>query len=198
MASILPVGNSAEGPVTMVSIGGVTHVAEGARPERYTTARLVLRKVAPEDVDAMVALHADPDAVRFRPEGASPPAQSRLLFSSWLDHWSEFGFGYWTIELAGSGELAGFGGLQLAYSDDGPYLNLFYRLFPRHWGHGYAPEMVGAAVEWGRRAFPDLPIMIITPTENVPAQRVAKKTGFSEVRRAWFQGALSCFFRMPG
>jgi RimJ/RimL family protein N-acetyltransferase len=176
----------------------VTHVAEGARPERFTTARLVLRKVAPDDVDAMVALHADPDAVRFRPEGASPPDQSRLLFSSWLDHWAEFGFGYWAIELVRSGELIGFGGLQLAYSDDGPYLNVFYRLFPRFWGRGYAPEMVAAAAEWGRRAFPDLPIMIITPTENAPAQRVAVKMGFTEVRRAWFQGALSCFFRLPG
>jgi RimJ/RimL family protein N-acetyltransferase len=180
----------------------VTHVADNARPERITTVRLVLRRVVPDDVDAMTALHADPDAVRHRPEGASPPDQSRLLFSSWLDHWAEFGFGYWAIELARTGDLIGFGGLQLAYSEgddtDGPYLNMFYRLFPRAWGHGYAPEMVDAAVCWGRRAFPDLPIMIITPVVNTPARRVAEKMGFTEVRQAWFQGALSCFFRLPG
>ncbi len=42
-----------------------------------------------------------------------------------------------------------------------------------------------------------LPMMIITPTVNLPAQRVAVKLGFSEVRRAWFQGTLCCFFRHP-
>ena len=162
------------------------------------TARLVLRKVALTDTDAMIALHADPAAVRHRPEGIGDPDHSRLLFSSWLDHWAEFGFGYWTIELAGTGELAGFGGLQLAYAEGGTYLNVFYRLFPRFWGHGYAPEMVTAAVEWGRREFPELPIMIITPTENTPARRVAEKLGFTEARTAYFQGALSCFFELQG
>ncbi len=181
----------------MVSIGEVTQVADGDRPEWVPTKRLLLRRVTPDDVDAMIAIHADPDVVRFRPEGVSSPGESRQVFSSWLDHWAEFGFGYWAIELADTGELIGFGGLQLSYDDDGPYLNMFYRLFPAHWGHGYAPEMVTVAVEWGRRVLPRLPILIITPTENVPAQRVARKLGFTEIRRAWFQGTLCCFFQHP-
>ncbi|MDQ3789995.1 MAG: GNAT family N-acetyltransferase, partial [Actinomycetota bacterium] len=59
------------------------------------------------------------------------------------------------------------------------------------------PEMVTAATEWGRRVLPGLPILIITPTRNVPAQRVALKLGFVEIRRAWFQGTLCCFFQHP-
>ncbi|TDV54026.1 GNAT family N-acetyltransferase [Actinophytocola oryzae] len=176
----------------------MTQVSESARPERLATARLVLRRIAPTDVDAMIALHADPDATRHRPEGMSPPEHSRQLFVSWLDHWVEFGYGYWAIELVGTGELAGFGGLQLAYGEDGAYLNVFYRLFPHFWGHGYAPEMVGAAVEWGRRTHPELPILIITPTTNARARRVAEKLGFRWIREAHFQGALSCFFQLPG
>lgn len=177
----------------------MTDVAEGARPERIPTERLVLRKIVPSDVEAMVALHADPDAVRHRPEGLGDPDHSRLLFASWLDHWTEFGFGYWAIELAGTAELAGFGGLQLAFGDwAGSYLNVFYRLFPTFWGRGYAPEMVAAAVEWGRRAYPDLPIFIITPTVNTSARRVAEKTGFTQVREDYFQGAMNCFFQFPG
>ena len=181
----------------MVSIGGVTSTAEGARPDRLTTPRLVLRRLTPADVESVVALHADPLAVRFRPEGVNPPERSRQLFSAWLDHWAEFGYGYWAVEVAATGELAGFGGLQLAH-DENAYLNVFYRLFPRHWGNGYATEMVTAAAAWGRRALPELPIMIITPVVNEPARRVAEKTGFTEVRRAWFQGAHSCFFRLVG
>jgi RimJ/RimL family protein N-acetyltransferase len=176
----------------------VTTVAEGDRPERIVTARLMLRKVAPSDVDTMIALHADPDAVRFRPEGTSPPDQSRLIFASWLDHWTEFGYGYWALDRADTGETVGFGGLQLAWAERGAYLNIFYRLFPHAWGHGYAPEMVAAAVEWAQLMFPDLPITIITPIDNAAARRVAVKTGFTEVRRAHFQGALSCFFELPG
>jgi RimJ/RimL family protein N-acetyltransferase len=181
----------------MVSIGGVTNVTEGARPDRLTTSRLVLRRLVPADAGQVVALHADPDAVRFRPEGVDPPERSRQLFAAWLDHWAEFGFGYWALEVAETGELAGFGGLQLAHDEDA-YLNVFYRLFPRHWGNGYATEMVTAAAEWGRRELPALPIMIITPVVNEPARRVAVKSGFAEVRQAWFQGARSCFFRLVG
>jgi RimJ/RimL family protein N-acetyltransferase len=176
----------------------VTHVAEGAGPERLTTARLVLRRIVPADADAMAALHADPDATRHRPEGTSTPAYSRQLFSSWLDHWAEFGFGYWAIDLAGTGALTGFGGLQLAYADDGAYLNVFYRLFPEFWGHGYAPEMVEAAAAWAAATCPELPVMIITPTTNAPARRVAEKVRAELVREAPFQGALSCFYRLPG
>lgn len=155
----------------------------------------------PTDVEPMIALHADPEATRHRPEGVGDPHHSRQLFASWLDHWAEFGFGYWAIELA-TGELVGFGGLQLAYGPwnetDGSYLNVFYRLFPHFWGHGYAPEMVTAAVEWGRRTLPDLPILIITPTTNAAARRVAEKLGGQLVRQAHFQGALSCFFQLSG
>jgi RimJ/RimL family protein N-acetyltransferase len=176
----------------------MTQVSEGDRPERLATSRLVLREVTPDDAEPMAELHADPDATRYRPEGVSSPEHSRQLFSSWLDHWAEFGFGYWAVEVAGTSDLAGFGGLQLAYGDDGPYLNVFYRLFPRFWGKGYAPEMVTAAVEWGHRVLPSLPIMIITPTSNFAARRVAEKLGFTQVREAHFQGALSCFFLLPG
>ncbi len=187
----------ARSSVAVASIGTVSQVAEDARPERVHTERLVLRKVEPADVDAMTALHADPAAVRHRPEGPGSPDQSRLLFASWLDHWAEFGFGYWTIELTRTGETIGFGGLQLAHAGDGMYLNVFYRLFPSEWGRGYAPEMVAAAVGWARQELPGLPITIITPTENVAARRVAEKMGFAEVRQAYFQGALSCFFELP-
>lgn len=159
----------------------------------------MLRKVGPTDVNAMVALHADPAAVQHRPEGVADPEYSRLVFSSWLDHWAEFGFGYWAVELAGTGELVGFGGMQLAFADlIGTYLNVFYRFFPRFWGRGYAPEMVAAAAVWGRREFPDVPIYIITPTVNSPARRVAEKAGFTMVREADFMGAPNCFFELRG
>lgn len=184
----------------MVSIGTVSPGAEDARPDWVETGRLVLRKVEPADVDALIALHADPEAVRHRPEGPDEPDQSRLLFASWLDHWAEFGFGYWTIQLTRTGETIGFGGLQLAHADsttEGMYLNVFYRLFPAAWGHGYAPEMVAAAADWARLALPALPVVIITPTVNAAARRVAVKTGFVEVRQAPFQGAPSCFFELP-
>jgi histidinol-phosphate aminotransferase len=175
----------------------VIDIAPGDRPERLETARLVLRKVEPGDAGAMVTLHADPDAVRHRPEGAAPPDEARLLFASWLDHWAEHGFGYWAITLSATADLIGFGGLQLAESAAGPYLNVFYRLFPNVWGRGYAPEMVVAAVGWARQTLPELPVTIITPTSNTAAIRVAAKLGFTEVRRAYFQGALSCFFELP-
>ncbi|KAA2259462.1 GNAT family N-acetyltransferase [Solihabitans fulvus] len=149
-------------------------------PDEVRTARLLLRRVRADDLAAALEIHTDPENYRYEPNGAPSATEARGLLTSWLAHWAEHGFGYWAIELPGTGEVIGFGGVRLSVSeDDGTeQLNLYYRFRPAAWGNGYAPEMAAAAIEWADRCVPGRPITIIANVENTPSNRVAEKLGF--------------------
>ncbi|EWC60452.1 GCN5-related N-acetyltransferase [Actinokineospora spheciospongiae] len=159
------------------------------------TERLVLRPVDRADIAAAVAIQGDPRTCRHRPGGPSSPAETSAQLDFWLEHWRTHGFGYWSITLPDDAAVLGFGGLQLGEFDGHRYLNLYYRLRPRAWGHGYAPEMAGAALDWAAAERPDLPVWIITTLDNEPARRVADKLGFTEFRQAEYTGAPCRFYR---
>lgn len=167
-------------------------------PEEVRTERLLLRRVTPADLDLVVALHGDPEATRYRPAGPRTPEQSKEMLDGWLAHWAEHGFGYWAMVLPGTGRTIGFGGVGHKELHGEPHLNIHFRLTPSAWGHGYAPEMVAAALALGQRVRPDLTILIITNVHNGPAVRVAQKTGFVEFRQGDFAGGWFRFFRHIG
>jgi RimJ/RimL family protein N-acetyltransferase len=169
-------------------------------PTEVRTTRLRLRRLEPADLDAVATLQADPETTRLRPGGSSR-AESAALLDEWVAHWTAHGFGYWAIEPSdptGPDRLIGIGGLQHRHRDGDHYLNVYYRITPGAWGHGYAPEVVTAAVTWATAALPDLPIMIITNTDNHQARRVADKTGFIEVKQDLYSGAPAVFLRYAG
>ncbi|MBW4716495.1 GNAT family N-acetyltransferase [Saccharothrix obliqua] len=150
-------------------------------PELIRTDRLLLRRVGPGDLRAAITVLADPEANRFNRAGTPTPAGAADQLVEWQAHWARDGIGYWAVVLAETGEIIGFGGLRHHELDGEPTFNLFYRLRPRHWGRGYAPEMARAAVEWADRERPERPVVIITDLDNKPSQRVAEKLGFAHV-----------------
>lgn len=167
-------------------------------PDEVRTQRLLLRRVTLDDFDAAVSIHAEPEATRYRSSGPATPDETRKLLEGWLAHWTEHGFGYWAIVLPETGEIIGFGGVRFSYLGGEQYLNVYYRLSPTAWGHGYAPEMVKAAVTWAERALPAVPILVITNVDNTPAMKVAEKAGFAEFRQGEFAGVPSRFYRYVG
>jgi RimJ/RimL family protein N-acetyltransferase len=145
-------------------------------PDELHTERLRLRRVVAEDLVSALAIMGDPGTNRHNPDGTPTPEQTAEQLTSWLDHWSRDGIGYWAVE--SGGEVIGFGGLRTYDLDGEPTLNLFYRFTPSHWGFGYATEMARAAVTWAEEFRPDRPVVILTGLDNKPSQRVAEKVGF--------------------
>jgi len=164
-------------------------------PDELRTARLVLRRVTPADADAAIAIHADPETTRYRPDGAASPEQTRALLDDWIAHWAAHGFGYWAIVLADIGKTIGFGGVRYRHVEGELALNVYYRIARSAWGHGYAPEMVAAAVGWAARDLPGVPVMIITNVDNTQAMKVAEKTGFVEAWQGDCDGVPSRYYR---
>ncbi|WP_436501927.1 GNAT family N-acetyltransferase [Actinokineospora sp. HUAS TT18] len=143
------------------------------------TDRLVLREPTMADLPAMVAVHTDPGATVFEPEGPRTPEQCHVQLTNWIQRWATDGHCYWII-LTDGGPI-GFGGIGLCERDGEPYLNLYFRFTPSAWGHGYATEMATAALDLAARRRPDLPVWIVTAAENQRALRIAEKFGFHPI-----------------
>ncbi|MDN5729598.1 GNAT family N-acetyltransferase [Corynebacterium casei] len=58
-------------------------------------------------------------------------------------------------------------------------LNVYYRFSPESQGKGFAREATTAAIEWGRKECPDLPVVAIIDPANTTSIRLAEKLGFT-------------------
>jgi RimJ/RimL family protein N-acetyltransferase len=158
------------------------------------TPRLVLRPLAEADRANVLEIQNDPRANRFNPH---PPTagETHRKFTYWLTHWREFGFGYLAVVETGSEELIGVSGVQLRDHAGEQMLNLYYRLRPSAWGHGFASEAAAATVDWAERELPQYPVIISVAVDNTPSLRVAERLGFSRYVEADYDGALSRHYR---
>jgi len=149
------------------------------------TARMILRTPRLEDAEAFAAINADPEVVRFVSQtGPLARGESDLLLRRMLEHWEEFGFGWWFADLRATGELLGFVGLSHPRSlpPMADEVEVGWRLARAHWGQGLATEGGAEAVRVGfeERGAERL-ISIIDPA-NTRSLGVARKLGFAHWR----------------
>jgi RimJ/RimL family protein N-acetyltransferase len=138
------------------------------------TERLTLRRPQPADIDAILAVHADPLACAHNPSDAlASHAEAAKLFACWDTHWRSHGFGYWVVRHQDA--TVGFCGVK--YVDE-RVLNLFYRFAPASWGDGIATEAATAVVRWAAR-LPGHAVIARVRPDNVASQRVAVRAGLS-------------------
>lgn len=158
------------------------------------TSRLLLRPFSDDDLPTVIGLQS---ARSTHPHESNPatPAEARLQFETWRQHWLDHGFGYVAVEH--DGRVIGVGGLQNSELHGESVLNLFYRFRPDAWGHGYASEMASAVLAWAAREIPEKPVVIVTNVSNTAARRVAEKLAFSEYRRDLYRGTPAVYYRRP-
>jgi ribosomal-protein-alanine N-acetyltransferase len=146
--------------------------------ERVETERLILRRPVPGDLGAHHRIHADPRSWTHAPDlRHRDVAESERQLLHWLAHWARRGYGYWSVER--EGRVIGFGGLMLleGWRDGEDVLNLYYRVEPESWGHGYATEASRAALDLAARELPDLLVVARIRPTNVESIRVAERVG---------------------
>lgn len=142
------------------------------------TARLSLRPMGIDDVDAFVALHADERVNRFVGSYSREQALERLRANE--RQWAERGHGLCAVHLEENGEFIGRCGLNHWTDFDETELGWTFRA--EAWGRGYATEAAQACLEWGFATL-DAPYFtsMIQPA-NTPSIRVAERLGFSSLR----------------
>lgn len=163
----------------------------GAPEPGIETPRLRLRPLASTDLDALVALDADPAVRRHVDQPEAPTREEvlaglpRLLERNPEDDTPDF----WAVEERETGAFIGWIHLRPLEGHPGA-LDLGYRLRRGAWGRGYASEGAGALVERAVRAGGVERIVAHALEANVASRRVLEKLGLVERARYLHRGAL--------
>jgi RimJ/RimL family protein N-acetyltransferase len=147
-----------------------------APPDAVCTARLRLRPPGDEDLEAIAAMHADPEVmVHF--ERPLDRRATRSFMEGAAGHRAEHGFGFWVVERRSVPGAIGLAGLLVPRFEAHftPCVEVSWRLARAHWGRGYASEAARACLEFGFEALDLEEIVAFTVPANVRSRGLMER-----------------------
>jgi ribosomal-protein-alanine N-acetyltransferase len=156
--------------------------------------RLTLRPFVEADAVPLQRIMGQPDMLQYFPN-SNPPEIDRVerLINYQLEHWEQYGYGWWAIEFVEEKEtrpFIGWAGLQ--YLPDTDEVEVAYMLGRDYWGRGLATEVAREALEYGFEQLKEHEIVGIVHPENIASIRVIEKLGMSfDIRKPYF--GMDCF-----
>jgi len=150
-----------------------------------TTERLVLRPFAPEDLEALVEIHAEESFWWYPLRSAMSAEQTAGFLDRVLERYERDGFGMEALVDRASGALIGWGGLAVPdfLPEILPAVEVGWRLAGAFRGRGLATEAGAASVDFGFTTAGLERIVSIYEPENAASGRVMEKLGFTPWRR---------------
>jgi ribosomal-protein-alanine N-acetyltransferase len=144
------------------------------------TDRLILRRLVPEDLDALYALYSDPEVRRYFPEGTLDYAETKEELVWFLNgHPQNPQLGLWATIYKPTGELIGRCGL-LPWTIDGhPEVEVAYMLAKQFWGQGLATEAAQAIVQYAFNQLGYARLICLIDRDNAASIRVATRIGMA-------------------
>ncbi len=159
------------------------------------TARLIIRRFAPPDLDALAALRADENVMRFIHTVPQTREAVRERIARMINQYDTLGFAQWAVTDKETDALLGWCGL--GYLDDKPpNIEIGYGFGVPHWGKGYATEAARACLRYG---FEELNIPIIAAVampENHASRHVMEKLGFDYLRDSFHWGVDVVYYEL--
>ncbi|HEY6252634.1 MAG TPA: GNAT family N-acetyltransferase [Candidatus Angelobacter sp.] len=152
------------------------------------TSRLFLRHFTMDDLEALVAMHSDPEVSRFL-GGVKTPEQSRERLLEWIAEYQQYGFSKWAVVLRTTGELVGRCGLSLEEVEGASEWELGWTFARAHWGHGYATEAAAAARDHSFSKLGLQRLISLIRPGNFASIRVAERLGMTYQRMVEWNGA---------
>ena len=142
--------------------------------ERLETERLLGRRLAREDFEAVLAMYNDPRVAQWL---GGPRSQDDWLREK-LAHWEEHGYGEWVFHERDGDALVGRAGLRRVRIGDQPEVEVGYMVDADRWRRGFATEMTAAVLEVGFTLGLES-IVAFTLPHNVASRRVMEKCGLT-------------------
>jgi ribosomal-protein-alanine N-acetyltransferase len=161
------------------------------------TARLRSRQMQLEDVDPLLKVFGDADAMRFYP---SPFTREQM--TTWIDwnlrNYKVHGYGLWALVLKETDEVIGDCGLtwQRVSYGDGRDLEAGWHIRRDLWNRGLATEAGLCVCDYARDVLQRERLIAIIGAENVPSQSVARKLGMALERVESLDGRERLIFAM--
>ncbi|MFT7171108.1 MAG: RimJ/RimL family protein N-acetyltransferase [Paracoccaceae bacterium] len=146
----------------------------------FETPRLHVRKIGPEDCEAMLRVYGNEVVVRWVGDGEP---LTREGCARWIDvtlaNYERRGYGMSAVTLAATGEVVGFVGL--VHPGGQEVAELKYALGPPYWGQGYATEVAASMLDYGATEFGLRRVIATTAPENTASHRVLEKAGMVDL-----------------
>ena len=143
--------------------------------------RLTLRVPRVEDVDVLAAYWGDAQTMKYIGKGGE--AWTREMVQQRIEGAIErqrvSGYCFWVVELRETGEVIGQGGI-VPVANQGPEIELGYRLGRKHWGKGYATEIARASAKHALETLGIDRLIAVSYPENAGSRRVLLKVGFED------------------
>jgi len=148
--------------------------------DRLSTARLILRRFHPADLDSFVAYRADPEVARYqswenftRDDGVQFIGEMSAQHPDTPSEWFQI-----AIELKATGEMIGDCALH-ALADAPGEAEIGFTLASRFRGQGYATEAVACLLDYLFGPRRKQRVLAITDVRNIRSIAVLERLGFS-------------------
>ncbi|HEX4895312.1 MAG TPA: GNAT family N-acetyltransferase [Solimonas sp.] len=152
--------------------------------------RLYLRPYTWDDLGELRRLNSDPEVMRYLGGVESEDATRAMLRDRILAYYdANPGLGVWATHRKADHAHLGFHLLNQVR--EGNEIQVGYRLYPEHWGQGYATEMARALLRYGfeERQLPE--IVAMADVGNTASRHVLEKIGLVWYRQHPYVG-LDC------
>lgn len=140
--------------------------------------------VQPNDVDALAALCANPDVMRYVGHSVRTREETETELHRMMAHWQAHGFSIWKLVEKETGGFVGRAGL--IYLDNTPEIEVGYALDCPFWGRGLATEAARVSLQFGVDTLGLERIVAIARPENLASQRVMQKLGMTYEKDAFY------------
>ncbi|MBV9791211.1 MAG: GNAT family N-acetyltransferase [Chloroflexi bacterium] len=144
------------------------------------TERLLLRRLTPDDLDALFALYRDPEVRRYFPDGTLTYEETKAELEWIIDvYYGKYGWGLWATIHKPTGAFIGRCGL-LPWTIDGQTeVEVAYLIAKEYWGQGLGSEAAQAIVRYGFEQVGLSRLICLIEEENQASQHVAAKIGMA-------------------
>ena len=159
------------------------------------TPRLIFRRLAPGDLDALAALYADPDIRRYFPEGTLTREQTREELEWFLNgHPENPKLGLWAAIHQESGQFIGRCGL-LPWTIDGVDEVEIAYLIAKPWQRqGLGSEAARALVRHGFETLGLKRVIALIDPANAASIRTAERAGLWFEKQVVMEGVRSAVY----
>ncbi len=151
------------------------------------TERLSLREITADDLDDLLEIWGDPEAMRHFPHTLDHQGMREWIERN-QNRYEQYGHGLWAVILRSERKLAGDCGLTVQEVDGIEELEVGYHFNRKYWGRGFGTEAARACMDYaferlGRRRI----ISMIRP-ENASSRRVAERNGLRIEKEVFWRG----------
>ena len=171
-------------------------------PHRSTvvleTERLLLRHLRLEDLEALAAIQADPETMRYMASGPLDWERTAQNLDRCIALQAEKGFSLWAAIEKSGGRLIGRCGL-LPHSLQGrDEVEIAYLIARSHWGLGLATEAALALRDHGFDGLGLDRLVSIIHRDNLASRRVAEKVGLRPERMIQYMNHRCWLYAIDG